>query len=168
MDETQYKERVNRLEEVNKIIEKLDPAIREQAFALLKPYITGLKHSAHDENEDGEAGGGASPSAEEFFSKHEHGKPADNAMLLAAYQYSQYGSAPFSIEEMKNLATDVGVTIPERLDMTYTAAKREGKSLFKKISKGNFKLTVHGEGYLKQTFQVTKGKKKKEPSESAE
>ena len=39
MDATKFKELVKRLREANKIITKLDPAIRERAFALLEDYV---------------------------------------------------------------------------------------------------------------------------------
>ena len=39
MDAAKFKELVKRLREVNKIITKLDPAIRERAFILLEDYL---------------------------------------------------------------------------------------------------------------------------------
>ncbi len=50
MKEEEYKERVKKLQEVNGVITKLDPAIREHAFKLLEGYITGNKpkHTVSD------------------------------------------------------------------------------------------------------------------------
>ena len=98
---------------------------------------------------------------ESFFSKFEHEKPSDNAMSIAAYHYSQYGKEPISFDEVRQIAGDVGVTIPERVDMTFKAAKDKGKSLFQNGGRGKTKPTVHGEAYLKEKFGVKKGKKKK-------
>src|SRR5262245_10707016 len=50
-----------------------------------------------------------------FFSKISHDKPSENALALAAFHFSQYGSADFAVSDINSLAQDVGVTIPERL-----------------------------------------------------
>jgi len=97
----------------------------------------------------------------EFFAQIQHDKPAENAVALAAFYYSQYGSIEFSIAEMNSLSREVGVTIPERLDMTYLAAQRDGKNLFRRSGRGAFKPTVYGEAHFKKTYQATKGRKVK-------
>jgi hypothetical protein len=161
MDEKGFKDRVTRLKEVNDIIEKLDTSIRAAAFALLESYIT--EHTSvprkkaspsHSTEENG-------TTMTEFFASFSHEKPADNANLLAAHHFREYGSVPFTIEEMKALATEVGVTIPDRLDMTYVQAKRDGKNFFSRAGRGAFKPTVHGELFFKKTYSVAKGKKPK-------
>ena len=96
-------------------------------------------------------------SREAFFAGLKNGKPSDNALAVAAYHYSQYGSAEFTVDEMQELADDVGVTVPERLDMTYVAARRKGNNLFRRGGKGAFRPTVHGEAFFKQTYKVSKG-----------
>jgi hypothetical protein len=161
MDKSIFKERVTRLQEINKIIEKLDPSIREQSFSLLKAYVTGGFGTERDKEEQDDNAHHAPADAEAFFLKFTHDKPADNACLLAAFHYSQYGTAPFSVDEMKTMAGDVGVTIPDRIDMTYLAAKRDGKNLFSRAGIGKFKTTVYGESYFKKTYNVSKGKKTK-------
>ncbi len=82
-------------------------------------------------------------------------------MSIAAYHYSQYGKEPISYDEVRQIAGDVGLTIPERVDMTFKSAKEKGKSLFQNSGRGKTKPTVHGETYLKENFSVRKGKKKK-------
>jgi hypothetical protein len=81
--------------------------------------------------------------------------------LIAAYLYNEYGSEPFSAEEVKNTSDDVGITIPARIDMTLLEAKDKGKKLFKKIGRGTYKPTVHGEAYLKEKYNVAKGTKRR-------
>lgn len=41
MNEDQYNETVERLRAANEIIKELDPAIRAEAFSILRPHITG-------------------------------------------------------------------------------------------------------------------------------
>ena len=98
---------------------------------------------------------------ESFFSALADGKPADNAIAIAAYHYSQYGSATFTTEEISEIAKDVGLTVPERLDMTFVQGKREGKTLFRRAGRGAFRPTVHAEAFFKMTYRVAKGTKQK-------
>jgi hypothetical protein len=101
---------------------------------------------------------------EAFFAERDSAKPSDNALATAAYHYSEYGSAGFTIDEMRQLADDVGVTIPERLDMTYLQAKRNGNRLFRRGGRNAFRPTVHGESFFKQTYNVQKGTGQKTPT----
>ena len=166
MDEATFRERVKRIQEIDKAISKLDPAIRSQAFALLQDYagarsVTGRHEEASEDEEEANGGDAAA-----FFAKIEHSKPKDNAVALAAYHYKQYGTAPFSTEEIKTLADEVGLTIPSRLDMTFKGSRRNGKSLFRAIGTGKFSPTVKGEEHFKETYKIKKGKKPK-PAETA-
>jgi hypothetical protein len=163
MDKKKFDEIVTRLKEVSGIVKSVPSEIREESFKLLKPYITGSVPKENLKNDDpNDRHPPDDGSDEEFFSKHEHDKPADNVKLIAAYFFREFGSEPFTIEEMKEKADGVGLTLPARPDMTLTQAKDKGKKLFQKISKGKFKPTVHGESNLKSTYSVRKGTKKRE------
>ena len=161
MNASDYRDRVKRLKEVNSVVKTLEPAIREGAFELLKGYITsgapekrakdGPKKSHTNDSTDGK----------DFIATFDHEKPSDNAKLIAAYYYREYGSAAFSLDEVRETAEDVGVTIPARLDMTLQGAVKDGKKLFRRAGRGKFKPTVHGEKYMKDTYKVSKGTKKK-------
>jgi hypothetical protein len=92
-----------------------------------------------------------------FYGKFSHDKPSDNVRLIAADLFQQYGSEPFSTEEMKTIAASVGITVPARVDATVIQAAEKGKKLFIRAGRGKFKPTVHGEAYLKTTYGVRKG-----------
>ena len=159
MDNSAFQERVKRLKEVNDVIKDLDPSIREGALPLLAEYVTGqpLVPKAKHESDNGRGGGGPREGAAEFFAKFQEGKPSDNAVSIAAYVYSQYGAEPFKIDEIRETAKSVGLTIPTSLDMTFKQAQRDGKLLFQHTGRSEFKPTVHGELYFKKTYQVAKG-----------
>ncbi len=173
MDSETFKNRVKRLKEVNTEIAKLDPAIRAEALALLSEYISAGETPKHPHT-----GGAAhargqkaqhdvSDDVESFFAKHPvTGKPAENAVLIATYLYSQYGSKPFQLDDIRNMADTCGVTIPASLDMTLKQAQRDGKTLFKHAGRNQYQPTVHGEIYFKQKYGVKKGTKPR-PDESA-
>lgn len=163
MDESSFKNRAKRLKEVNEIVKDLVPEIRQGAFDLLKAYVgPAVPASSHRENpskEDDPPAAGLD--AGDFFLKFDHEKPADNAKLIAAYHYSKFGTAPFSVDEIKDLAAEVGITIPERPDMTFLDSRRNGKNLFKRAGRGKFRPTVHGEKYLRESYDVAKGTQRK-------
>jgi len=98
---------------------------------------------------------------ETFFTKFECKKPSDNVFLIAAYDYSQFGTAGISSNEVRKLADEVGITVPRRPDATLAQAKRNGKSLFDRTGSGRYKPTVYGEKFFRETYEVSKGTKKK-------
>jgi hypothetical protein len=162
VDDNEFKTRADRLEQISKILEKLPAEVRSDAFELLKGYVTEhsseplfKKTSPKDEREV------AGSSDEEFFATFNHDKPADNARLIAAWFYREYGVEPFSLDEVLAKANDVGVTIPNRLDMTFNSAKEKGKKLFTRVGTRKFMPTVSGEANLKATYSVKKGTKKR-------
>jgi hypothetical protein len=162
MENSTFQERVKRLKEVNEVIAKLDPAIREKAFSLFAEYVNGQRYKSESVHQaaasSGEPDASESPMTE-LFARYPDGKPSDNAILIAASLYSQYGAQPFRLDEMRGIAEAVGVTIPASLDMTLKQAQRDGKALFQHTGRSEFKPTVHGELYFKKTYQVTKGTK---------
>lgn len=169
MDNNAFQERVRRLKEVNDVIKELDPAIREGALPLFAEYVTGHPVT-RDGGREPDNGGGASSAgggAAEFFTKFPEGKPSDNAVSIAAYLYSQHGAEPFKLDEVRESARSVGLTIPTSLDMTLKQAQRDGKLLFQHTGRSEFKPTVHGELYFKKTYQVIKGTKKR-PAQGSE
>jgi hypothetical protein len=148
-----------RLLEINKVIQQLDPSIRPGAFELLKSYVTtggesldsGEGEQRHLKSTGEDAG------LSSLMQKFQHDKPSDNVHLLAADWYRRYGSAPLGLDGMKSAAVDAGLTIPERLDMTLKSAKDGGKNLYQSAGRGLYKPTVTGELYLKKTYGVGKG-----------
>lgn len=166
MESAIFQERVKRLKEVNEVIEKLDPAIREAALSLLSDYVTGqpTKRDGGQAHETQNAPSDPQTNMatlEGLVGGHPDGKPSDNAVLITAHLYSQYGAQPFRLDEVQAIADSVGVTIPTSLSMTLRAAKRDGKSIFQHTGRSEFKPTVHGELYLKRTYQVSKGTKQR-------
>jgi hypothetical protein len=164
MDEKDFRKSSVRLQEVGKVIETLPPEIRSDAFVILKAYVskdTETPADIGDPKDDMDVGGVG------LFGKFSHDRPSDNVRLIAGYFFQEFGSEVFSVEEVRAMASEAGITIPERVDMTLAAAQENEKHLFAKAGRGKFKPTVHGEAYLKATYKVKKGTKKRGP-ESAE
>src|SRR5215475_13126884 len=157
MDEA-YRERVQRLKEVSEEITKLNPAIRAAAFELLADYLTGAaaKAGAIDDGDSPNGDPKAQPGApaktnnSEFFAAHSAKKPSDNVYVIAAYLYSMYGSVPFGLDAIREIAGARGMTIPASPDMTLRRARRQGRQMFRKIGRNQYEPTVHGELYLQK------------------
>lgn len=170
MEISAFHERVKRLKEVNEVIEKLDPAIREGALSLLAGYVTGQPHTADGKQQAVVAMGESEESGlqmAELFGKYPDARPSENAILIAAWLYSQYGAQPFKLDEMREIAESVGLTVPSSLDMTLKQAQRDGKALFQHTGRSEFKPTVAGELYFKKTYEVAKGTRKR-PAQGSE
>lgn len=163
MDNAAFQERVKRLKEVNEVIKDFEPAVQEAALALLADYVTGSPsgHKPAQQQADGNGGRPMGDYSAEFFARFPEGKPSDNAVLIAAHVYSQYGSESFRLEEIREIAKSAGLTIPTSLDMTLKSAQRDGKLLFQHSGRSEFKPTVHGELYFKKTFQIVTGTKRR-------
>lgn len=159
MEAKTFEEIRRRLIEVDKVIRRLDPAIRANAFELFNDYLKGGTHThlSGEGKHKPERPSGDDIDLRTLVEKHGDAKPSDNAFLLTADWYHKYGSAPFTVANIKQAATSAGLTVPDRLDMTLTAAQNEGKKLFQSVGRGSFKPTVTGELYLKKTYTVTKG-----------
>ncbi|NUN96523.1 MAG: hypothetical protein HUU16_10145, partial [Candidatus Omnitrophica bacterium] len=128
MDDKELNWRASRLEQIGKVLETLPPEVRGEAFELLKGYVT--EHPSETRTKAKQTNGHrdvAAQSQEEFFAFVDHDKPADNAKLIAAWFYREYGAEPFSVEEVREKADAVGITIPTRVDMTLVQAKEKGK-----------------------------------------
>lgn len=104
------------------------------------------------------------PDLAEFFNREGDMKPADNAQLCAAYHYSLYGTAPFSVAEIRTIAADAGVVIPDRLDMTFGQAAKKGKKLFQSAGRGSYKPTASGGLEFGQRWAVRPGRGTKTPA----
>jgi len=156
---------VKRIQEINEIIGGLAPSIRQDAFGLLADYVTRKQRGTSQQDTPSTPGGG-SAEATVFFQKFESGRPSENLKLLAAYHYSQYGAAPFTIPELQAIADEASLVIPARPDMTLKGATKAKKKLFS-VKSGRFKPTVHGEQFLREKYEVTKGNLPKPTEDSS-
>ena len=153
---------------MNTVISKLDSAIRMEAFALLKPYVTGAPTGADDgevaNGIDGN-GSGATDAAqsdvtddEQLVEKFESDKEFENALLALAIFYRRHGRALFAMAAIRAIAGEFNLDIPDRVDVTLSGMKRNDGKLLRKQATGDFKVTPGGETWLKSTYGVTKGK----------
>jgi len=169
MDEEAFEAATERLKEVDKVIKGLDPAIRESAFDVLKPYVgtgtlpgeVGSSGGGNGGSGDGSGSGANSEGrSKRLLEENAGASPADNAVMCAAIWFDEYGKSPFTYEDIRGIANDLGVTISERLDNAINSAKRNGKKLFKAAGKKGTKApTTHGELYFKEKYGVTQGSK---------
>jgi hypothetical protein len=181
MDDSQFNQTVERLREIDEVIKKLDPAIRADAFEMLKPFALGPpssnKHPQQEaqqqrerrERDPQQASPAETSGAEKFVRSQKLDKPDQAVKAIAAWWYSQYGVAPFTQKDVKVIADEIGVTLPARPDMSIKRTKNaDGKAVFRNAGKGKLVPTQpHGELFLQKEYGVTKGTKTP-PSASAD
>lgn len=181
MEQAHFEQAVDRLKEVNGVIEELDERIRAEAFEVLKPYVlNGLPTGAtrpptppggaatggpsgpsttHEGEKHAGEGNVGEGSLREFMAEHEnHEKPSDNVYAIAAWWYAQYGLAPISKATIDALAASIGVTVSTRSDKTLQNSAVSGKKNFYKKGSG-FVPKPDGEKWLRETYGVRKGTK---------
>ena len=154
MDEQEFSGLVNRLTEANKILVDLDPAIRAEAFELMKPYVEGggsppkrrrtaSARSAGDtpakpaapkpaRKRSGRRPAGneataiesATEEEEKLVEAHLSDTEADNAMLALAIFYGRHGRAAFDMAHLPAIARQFSLNVPARMDKTFNSAKR--------------------------------------------
>jgi hypothetical protein len=97
----------------------------------------------------------------QFFNRGERLRPSDNAQLCAAYHYAIYGSVAFSLDELRSIAREAGVVLPNRLDMTLSSATHGGKKLFQPAGRGTVKPTAAAGVAFHERWGVRPGTKTK-------
>ncbi len=182
MDQSTFTDRVKRIQEINAVVAKLDPAIRGEAFDLLKGYVTG--GDAGQSKPHGAASSTATTTRQtrkasakkatptepvvveplegedELLERHLSDADHENAMLAVAILYARHGRGPFKMAHVSGVATQYNLNVPARLDMFFKTAKRgDSKALvLRKLAEG-WKLMPSGESWLKETYGVQMGRK---------
>ena len=178
MDKNEFKAVAERLAEVNEVLAKLDPAIRVTAYGVLEPYVvSGAKsvvsrhpgkpaaakvHTAgKPKDDDGDSLEDLEDEVREFLDGKDTNEPSDSVQALAAFLYHKYGTSLFSLKDIRKLGDMVGLTMPERVDMTLKGSMKNGKALFAAAGKGKYRVSVPGEAALKGQYGVKKGTSKR-------
>jgi hypothetical protein len=161
MDKPQFDKFVERLRAVNEIVKELDPALQPEAVRILTPFVTERPPAPAGGQGNHGAGlaedGSLASLRERLVTEHSDGSPSDNALMAIALWFAEYGKEPFAIEDVRQTAKSLGVTIPDRPDAFINGSKRNGKKLFVRARKGFYSPTVHGETFLKSTYGVPQG-----------
>jgi hypothetical protein len=90
----------------------------------------------------------------------------DEPFLCAAYHYSIYGIAPFSLDELRNIAKEAGVVLPNRVDMTLRQAGKGSKKLFHSAGRDLYKPTAAAGLVFKKKWDVKPGRRTKSVKEA--
>jgi hypothetical protein len=160
---------LKRMQGVEQAVLELDESVRGAAFFMMKEYILGEAREARalsvgrddapsDPADDSD---GVDEDIVTFFSGREIKKPAAAVYAATGYLYSQYGSVPFTTKDIQDLADQVGLTVPGRIDRTLRTAQRNNKAVFRASKSGDWKVTTTGELVLKEMFGIEKGRKKR-------
>jgi len=156
------------LSEANAAVEaaKLPQNFRVVAFEKAVDLLGGGSKPAETPADDDGDGAEAVPvdasSAESFVRSQPNvlDRPAEAVKAIAAWWFSQYGSAPITRMNVETIAENIGVTIPDRPDATLRQMKHDGRDVFRSAGRGAFVPTrPHGELYFQVQYEVSKGRK---------
>lgn len=156
-------------QQIVKVLAKEDSATRQRAIAAA---MTLLGEAQLDKPKGpvpsaGEHRSGDGPvDLASFFEREEGLKSADHVYLCAAYHYSIHGTAAFSLDELRSIASDAGVVLPDRPDMTLRQGRKKGKRLFQSAGRDAYKPTAAAGALFKDRWQVRPGNKPKEAREA--
>lgn len=103
-----------------------------------------------------------------FFNREEKLKPSDCAYLCAAYHYAMYGTLSFSLDDLRAIAADAGVVLPDRVDKTLKQAGKNGKKFFQTAGRDAYKPTAAAGVFFKEKWGVKPGRKAKELAKNAQ
>ena len=92
----------------------------------------------------------------DLFSRFDHTKPHENVWLLTAEHYARAGIQPFSVTDLKDRADSAGLVVPARIDKTLEGAGKGGKRYYQRVASGRYRLTVHGEAFVRTKYGVRK------------
>lgn len=165
-------------QQIVKILAKEDSPTRLRAIEAALTILGEVQvKSVKDQKQEGSgAGGGHDDSNQEgghdhahlaaFFQRDGDLKPSDHMYLCAAYLYSLYGIGPFSLDELRQIGSEAGVVLPDRLDMTLKQASNKGKKLFQSAGRDAYKPTASAGVLFKEKWNVKPGKKPKPVKET--
>jgi len=158
------------------ILSKLNPADQQRAIAasctLLEINATGgdpghkdrSAKNALNKNDPARQGEPDPGELALFFDRGDKkADPTKNVLLCAAWHFKRYGMATFSLSEIKEIASEAGVVIPNRPDMTFRSARKNGKKYFATAGKQIFKPTATGGHFLQTEFGTRPGRETKQP-----
>lgn len=145
---------------VNLLIKENDEVRRRAVHAALTLLGVVPPHGGSGFEANARGDGDLAPMAS-FFEREGNLKPADYAQLSAAYHFSLFGFASFSFDDLRQIAGEAGVVIPDRLDMTIGQATKNGKKLFQLAGRGQYKPTAAAGVLFKERWSVRPGNKQK-------
>src|SRR5438067_10340366 len=96
------------------ILSGVDPETRRRAASAAMTLLGDAPLSTGTARLDNKLGTTDAPDLAAFFEKHEVPRPSENAYLCAAFHYARYGQVAFSLEDLRRIASDAGVVIPDR------------------------------------------------------
>lgn len=86
----------------------------------------------------------------QIINKNKDLRPGQKAAVIAYYLLKKNGAEEFKLDDLKKVYADIGVTPPDRMDMTLKAAFSKGNKLFKTVGRNCYGLTFHGKELAKQ------------------
>lgn len=141
--------KINHIDALNTVIRALEPlSIDERKKVISAASAFFLENIPVDSRGSGSgslSGGTGSCNIGEIISKNINLRPGQKAAVVAYQLLKKSGATQFTLDELRELYGDIGLTPPDRFDMTLKSAVIKRNKLFKTAGRNAYVLTFHGQ-----------------------
>ena len=140
--------KTNHIDALNSVIRALEPLTMDE-----RKKVISAASAFFLENIPGNSGGSGSGSLSggtglcnigEIIGTNSNLRPGQKAAVVAYHLLKKNGATQFTLDELEKLYADIGLTPPDRFDMTLKSAIIKGSKLFKTAGRNTYALTFHG------------------------
>lgn len=138
---------------LNTVLTALDPLPledRKRVIAAASAFLFEQGQSLEGPKGSGEQKNEIKGDIGHVIAKNGNLRPGQKAAVIANYLLAKKGVDDFKLEELKKLYVDIGITPPDRMDMTLKGAFSKGNKLFRATGRNSYGLTFHGKELAKQ------------------
>ena len=145
---------VDKLSVVIKALEPLEAEERKKILSAANAYLLGGACASGGSGGPGFLSGAGSGEISsklgDILKKNDNLRPGHKAAVVAFHRMKSNRTDKLSLDELRQLYDDIGLTPPDRLDMTIRSAISDGNKLFKRMGQGFYGLTYHGQELAKR------------------
>jgi len=136
------------IDALNSVIRALEPlTVDERKKVILAASAFSLENIPGDSGGSGSdslLGGTGTCNIGEIISKNSSLRPGQKATVIAYHLLKKNNATAFTLGELLKLYDDIGLSTPDRLDMTIRSAVIKSNKLFKRTGRNTYALTFHG------------------------
>lgn len=146
------------VEALNTVIKALEPLVaedRKKVIAAACAFFSEDIPTGGGSSKSSSAEGKESANVGEIISKNSNLRPGQKAAVVAYHLIKKSNKDQFTLDELRGLYKDIGLTPPDRFDMTLKSAVVKSNKLFKTAGRNAYALTFHGQELGKKISTTT-------------
>ena len=146
---TDKQSKINHIEALNTVIRALEPLAVDERKKVLSAtgafFSENIPVDSREQESGFSSGGTKSRNIGGIIAKNSNLRPGQKAAVVAYNLMKKNGATQFKLNELRELYTDIGLTPPDRFDMTLKSAVIKSNKLFKTVGRDAYALTFHGQ-----------------------